>query len=114
MRHSGLISLLLLVLCSAVVQAAELTVESYSALAIAHLELIAKSWESGKAPVEAEEDALFERHETTREAYYTFAGDHSNEIQSYLEANPEVRKTIEELSARIKKLIEQAEEAEDK
>ena len=118
MRNTGRllagIVMLLMALCSAAAAgAAELTVESYSAVSVAHLELIATRWEGGNAPSEAEEDALFERHATTREAYYTFAGDHSDAIQSYLDANPEIRKTIEELSARIKMLIEQAETVED-
>ena len=110
-RRLGPVLVALLVLLTVLpAQAAELTVADYIDLTIARLELARKTWsEDRRSPVETEEAPLFEARGATAKAYFRFAGEHSQEIESHLEANPEQRDRIEALSREIHSLIEQAE-----
>lgn len=110
-RRLGPVLVALLVLLTALpAQATELTVADYIDLTIARLELARKTWsEDRRSPVETEEAPLFEARGTMAKAYFRFAGEHSQEIESHLEANPEQRDRIEALSREVRSLIEQAE-----
>ena len=102
---------LLLVPGTTPLRAEDLSVESYCNLSLERLKKAVAAWEeTGKGLAPAEEDVLFEKHGTTREVYFAFASDQREEIQSYLDVNPELRKDIEDLSDRLRRLIEREEE----
>lgn len=90
---------------------AQMSVADYIELSIARLELARDTWsEEGRGPTEAEEGDLCTDHGTTAEAYYAFAGEMADEMDSFLDENSHLRDTIEALSAEIRSLIESAEE----
>lgn len=100
----------LLLLAGLPARAAELTVAEYVDLTIARLELARTTWSGeGRSPVETEEATLFETWGTTAVAYYRYSGNHSKEIEGFLEENTEKHNQIEALRDEIESLIEAAE-----
>ena len=100
-----------LVLLAAVgpVRAEALSIESYFDVTLARLELAAARWEQTRSgPTEEEMEALFAQHGTTTEAYHAYAGEHRDEVEGFLEANPELQAAVEALSARIRTAIDHA------
>lgn len=92
--------------------AEELTLESFVDVTIVRLELAVTTWsDEGRSPSEAEEDDLFEEHDTLADHYFRFASERHVDIGSYLEDHPLERNEIDILSRQVRQLIEQ-EEAE--
>ena len=90
---------------------AELSVASYVEVTIARLDLAATAWrDTGQPPPAEELDELYQSHGIDREAYLCFAGEKSREIEAYLEEHPELRDTIDSLSAEIRREIARGED----
>lgn len=110
-RYARFFTVAALVLLSAAgpVRAEDLSIEAYFDVTLARLELAATRWEQTRSgPTEEEMEALFAQHGTTTEAYHAYAGEHRQEVEGYLEANPEAREAVDALSARIQTAIDQA------
>lgn len=92
------------------VSAEALTVERYTELTIARLELVKASWEqTEKAPAAEALGELYQRFGTVPEEYVAYRGRRRREVDRYLLSNPELAGRIEQLSVEIKNLMEQAE-----
>jgi hypothetical protein len=90
--------------------AAELTVATYVDLTIDRLALAYDTWsQEGRSPVETEEAAVCQLYETDLDAYYSFAGDHRQEIEDYLAEHDDKRAAIDSLAADIAAIIEHKE-----
>lgn len=109
-RYSRFFTVAALVLLAAgPVRAEDLSTEAYFDVTLARLELAATRWEQARSgPAEEEMEALFAQHGTTTAAYHAYAGKHRQEVEGYLEANPDVRTAIDALQARIETAIDQA------
>ena len=111
MARYALVFTVALVLLAAVgpVRAEDLSIETYFDITLARLELAAARWEQTQSgPTEEEMEALFAQHGTTTEAYHAYAGKHPDEVESFLEANPEWQAAVDALKARIRTAIDQA------
>lgn len=132
-RGLGFVILLLCAVGSVVRgQSTDLTVENYCRLTVSLMQLSVEEWQE-RVPVAEKtktdrkklESALqtvtkkyreqrtetFQQFGIDQRAYLNYATDHKTEIESYLEENPEVQQTIEDLKTQINKLIEQFESA---
>lgn len=90
--------------------AEDLTVERYVDLTIDRLELARLTWtDEDRSPVETEEAAVCQLYQTDLDAYYSFAGEHLQQIKDYLDENTDKRDTIDSLAADIAAIIEQKE-----
>ena len=110
-RYARIFTVAALVLFAAVgpVRAEDLSIETYFDVTLARLDLAAARWEQTRSgPTEEEMEGLFAQHGTTTEAYHAYAGEHRDEVEGYLEANPEVQDAVDALSARIRTAIDQA------
>jgi hypothetical protein len=65
--------------------------------------------DSGTIENRETKDNLFIKYWTTTREYLYYGRDHKSEIESYLEENPEVKKTIDAAKKRIDSLIEEFE-----
>jgi hypothetical protein len=92
--------------------AAELTLETYTALSIQRLELAEGSWSSAAAPPTAEAmAALFASHGTTEAAFIAYTSAQRRAIDDHLAAHPAQRQRIQELSASVREAIQASSEA---
>jgi hypothetical protein len=91
-------------------QAAELTVATYYELTVARLQFVVASWEQlGRGPGDDEMTNLWQRYDTTPQAYYAFASLHAAAVEAYLAARPDLQEAIDHLRAEIRALIQQRE-----
>lgn len=86
-----------------------LSVASYCDVTMDRLQLVKDLLEQeGRSPTPLEQDLLWQQHSTTAEEYLTFGSAHQEEVEWYLLEHPEVQAQIDQLSAEIDTLIQQA------
>ena len=72
-------------------------------------ETLAQQEEIKRAEFDAAAEALFSSFGTTAEEYVTYMGRNGRAVDAYLEANPDVKQQIDDLSAQVGSLLEEYE-----
>lgn len=72
-------------------------------------ETLAQQEEIKRVEFDAAAEALFSSFGTTAEEYVTYMGRNERAVNAYLEANPDIKQQIDDLSAQVGSLLEEYE-----
>ena len=62
-----------------------------------------------RAELDQDRDALYSSYGTTAEEYVLYMGENGKAVNEYLEANPDIKQQIDDLSAQVNSLMEEYE-----
>jgi chromosome segregation ATPase len=72
-------------------------------------ETLAQQEEIKRAGFDQAKDALYSSFSTTAEEYVMYMGKNGQEVNKYLDTNPDIKQQIDTLSARVNALLEEYE-----
>ena len=112
------------------ISSAEMTVDSYCQLTIESMqqdisnyqelialvnqysndpETLAQQEEIKRTEFDEDRDTLYSSYGTTAEEYVLYMGENGKAVNEYLEANPDIKQQIDDLSAQVNSLMEEYE-----
>ncbi len=127
---TGIITMLICVCFPLSVAIAEISIGSYCDLSVASLQqqiqqtqdlisiidqykndpsTLNQQLEAKRAEFDQAKDELYSSYGTTAEEFVTYMGKNGDAVKAYLEAHPDIKQQIDDLSAQLQSLMEQEE-----